>query len=1303
MRVNHYLLRALLLVSIFSFQFSVFNASAQSGEITGKVTERGGKEGVPFASVAAIQDGSQIIATLTDIDGNFTLKPLTPGKYDVKVTSVGYSPAEKTGVVVSVDNISTANFEIEKGITTKEVEVTAYTIPLLDVGNPAVQKTVTYEDIQAAPSREINAIVSTAAGVQQTDDGATLNIRGSRDDATSYYVDGIKVRQGRTNVATKSAEQITVITGGIPAQYGDATGGIISITTRGPSKEWAGGIEVSSSKIFDPYNNNTVSFDLSGPILSKADSTSKKGKSVVGFFLAGDGTYDGDPSPRALGAYKVKDNILDDVKLHPIVKSLTTPNFFDKRADYFTMDSIDHVKARTNVTSKGLTLNGKIDIRLLSNVDLTLGGSYAYTTDRDYIGIYSLMNYDNNSNTITNTWRGYAKITQRFGGTQEQQSKSASNVKNAYYSIQADYSRNASTTQNADHQDRIWEYGYVGQFTTYSAPFYVTQADTVNGQVHNYKTLIGYLDTEYTYNPGNWLYTTDAAKRGPSPIYSSVTGQQLYTSPLNPYSSAYTSQYYELTQDQRDGFWDNESNVTAAGRGIANGDLSRINLNAYGLWALPGRIQSFYGKTELNQFSIKATGSADIKNHSIMVGMEYEQRIDRSYSVLPKSLWDLANFYGDFNIQNLQGGIANQVVTVGNPYVKAGHVINGNGQYVYVDGRLVKLNPTDELVNFNYNYVPDSVDHHAAKGFYENVRDRLGVPYDQWVDMEHITPDFYQNSVDLFSADQLITNGVVGYYGYDYLGRTTSGTTSLSDYYNKKDATGNYLRQWGPFQPIYVAGYVQDRFNFNDITFNIGLRVDRFDANQKSVKDMYTFYPAYTASQIRSSADRNHLTASKIPGTIADASVVYVNDLRNPTTILGYRNGDTWYDAQGNPTTDLTGSGLIGSTTTTGTIQPYVIDPSFKESNSVDINAFKDYEPQTTFMPRVAFSFPISDEANFKAHYDILTQRPPNSDLLRFDPSTYYFLTHGISFNASNPDLKPEKTTDYEIEFEQRLTRSSAFTISAFYRELHDLVQYTNLTYAYPISYSTYTNIDFGTVKGLTFTYDLRRTGNVRVNAAYTLQFANGTGSSPGSNAGLLAQQGQVNLREAIPLSFDVRHNLVATFDYHYGSGKDYDGPIVGKNSQIFSRAGLNLVFRALSGTPYTRQANITPTQEFTVSSRSTLAGSLNGSRRPWNFRIDAKADKSFFIKRGEHKKKLDMNVYIVMQNVLDMRNVLSVFQATGSPTDDGYLASPQAQNTINNIEPSTQAYRDLYTIAELTNAGYSIPRRTRLGIQLNF
>jgi len=1223
---------------LFSTIFS--NAFAQSGEIRGQIKEKGGKDGVPFASVAAIVGGQQVIATVTDLDGNYTLKPLNPGKYDVKATCVGYSPSQMSGVLVTVDKISFVNIDLMKGIETKEVLIEGYKVPLLDKGQTSVQKTMVYEDIQAAPLRDVNSIASQSAGVFQRDEGRELNVRGSRSDGTAYYVDGIKVRGG-SNITAKGAEQITVITGGVPAQYGDATGGIVSITTRGPSPQFHYGLEGESSHFIDAYDNNRLSASFSGPIFSSHDSVGKK-TTVAGYFISADWLYDKDPSPSAIGQWVVKDDVQRRLELYPLVKSATGDGF-DKRADFLTYDSLEHHKERKNVARHAYTINGKLDFRPLKNFYLTLGGTYNYERRHDFIDIYSLANSYYNNQVTENQYRVFAKIQQRFGD-EENSKTSASVIKNAYYTLQGDYTKNNSEDGNDVLMKDIFSYGYVGRFTTHWSRFDI---------------------------PGSYLYTNgqDTSFITSGFNDAGVSAPVDYVPyPGSPYTSAFANQYFDLVPLNY-----TEGDIINNG-GIINGD-NRLALNTYGLWALPGRTRTFYGKSENNQFRIVASGSADIKNHNIVLGFEYEQREDRGYGVSPSGLWSLMGLLADSRLLNFDSI----------PY-----------DYAY------EGNDTVALFQYQYSATQNAAGE-DAKGFYENVRDKFGIDYHRRVDIDRFAPGDF--SLNMFSTDELLGFGFVNYYGYDYLGNVTSTNPSVTDFINNKDKTNNYVRAMGAFRPIYVAGYVADKFTVNDIQFNIGVRVDRFDANQPVLKDKYLLWPAYTAG---SQELKDKFPFYTVPGNISSDAIVYVTDFENPTGAgpIGFREGDKWYDAQGNLTTDVVSLERAAG----GEIKPYIqqkyIDLVKKKLLTPD--AFGDYEPQTTFMPRIAFSFPISDEAFFSAHYDVLTQRPQDAGLIRFRPDIYNVWAQKNSVTNSNPALKPEKTTDYEITFQQKLTRSSALSLSAFYKELRDMIEIVNVQFAHPISYVTFGNIDLGTVKGLTLSYDLRRTGNVRMTASYTLQFAEGTGSSTAANAGLLAQLGSTSLREPKPLDFDQRHQLTASIDYHYGKGKDYTGP-VWFNKQFLANAGLNLTVRAGSGTPYTRKKNITPEADFTTAAngRFQLDGQINGSRLPWQYRVDAKVDKEFELKmgkkaNGERRRSYTVGVYLQVLNVFDSRNVISVYSATGSPTDDGYLSSPAAQNDINN-KLSVEAYRNLYEIAENNQGNYSLPRRIRLGLQLDF
>jgi hypothetical protein len=261
------------------------------------------------------------------------------------------------------------------------------------------------------------------------------------------------------------------------------------------------------------------------------------------------------------------------------------------------------------------------------------------------------------------------------------------------------------------------------------------------------------------------------------------------------------------------------------------------------------------------------------------------------------------------------------------------------------------------------------------------------------------------------------------------------------------------------------------------------------------------------------------------------------------------------------------------------------------------------------------------------------------------------------------------------------------------------MVQVTNVLAAYPAQYYTYGNIDFGTVKGLSVNYDLRRTNNVQMTANYTLQFADGTGSSATSGADLV-NTGQPNLRTLIPLDYDQRHALSASVDYHYGEGKDYDGP-VWLGAKVFQNAGANIMLSAGSGTPFSKQSNITQEAASGINDRSTLEGSINGSRLPWQFRINAKINKEFEIKWND-KKSSRLNVYVQVQNLMDAKNIMNIYRATGNANDDGYLTSAAAQNSID-AQNDPESFRYLYSLAVNNPSHYSLPRMWRAGISLQF
>ncbi len=390
-------------------------------------------------------------------------------------------------------------------------------------------------------------------------------------------------------------------------------------------------------------------------------------------------------------------------------------------------------------------------------------------------------------------------------------------------------------------------------------------------------------------------------------------------------------------------------------------------------------------------------------------------------------------------------------------------------------------------------------------------------------------------------------------------------------------------------------------------------------------------------------------------------------------------------------------------------------------------------------MPRVAFSFPISDVANFFAHYDILTERPPASgsdgnngipysQQNRTNPQDYYFLSSNQGAVVNNGNLKPQRVVDYELGFSQLLNekKSASLKLSGFYREMRNMVEITRVNQAYPLSYLSYGNIDFGTVKGFSAEFQLRRTNGFQLTANYTLQFADGSGSNANSGYNL-ANSSQPNLRVIMPLDFDQRHSFVANMDYRFGEGKDYRGPQFTtkkgadkeKNHQILKNLGVNLVGRVSSGLPYSSRTPATTDEEVGVATTQYLAGTLNGSRLPWQFKLDLRVDKNFTLGKGsadngDKKKQYNLNVYCQVLNLLNTKNVIAVHSFTGSPTDDGYLSSAFGINEINQKYAQSSAYGQGFTTlynAKMGGGGstlsggnnFGMPRMIRLGLQFDF
>ncbi|MFA5540201.1 MAG: outer membrane beta-barrel protein, partial [Bacteroidales bacterium] len=742
-------------------------------------------------------------------------------------------------------------------------------------------------------------------------------------------------------------------------------------------------------------------------------------------------------------------------------------------------------------------------------------------------------------------------------------------------------------------------------------------------------------------------------------------------SEYNPNLARYTWQLYnDPSFEPIRGYLYNYDNIRSF-QGLTNGDrpdgiyslFNNVNVNT-----------ASYSKSESQFVFLSAKVSADIGKkfpHAIEFGFQYDQSTYRGYSLNAASLWTIMKQNANSHI--LYRDLVDELRT-DDPRVN----IDNSGAIPYV----------------TYNRLYNAAD---QTFFDKAIRQELGLAVNgtDFIDIDSYDPSTF--TMDMFSADELFNSGnsIVSYYGYDHRGNAVKGKQNLQDFFSNPEK-----RTIGAWQPIYMAGYIQDQFYFKDLIFNIGLRVDRFDGNQMGLKDPYLLYDSYTAGELNI-ADR--------PSNIGDDYVVYVNNLNGQTQtsdvekagfIRGYRNGNNWYNSNGevisNPN-DIAGA--------SGQPLPFR-KGKLNETGlplQISTDAFEDYKPQVVAMPRIAFSFPVSDKSVFKASYDMIARRPQGGWQANY--VDYLFMERRSGSVLSNPNLKPERITNYELGFQQQVSRSSGIGISAYYKETRDLIALVQYVGADPTSlYYSYGNQDFRTTKGLTANYDLRRSKNVRINANYTLQYAEGTSGLPTSTIVSLIRAGYPNIKMLNPISDDVRHAIKLGLDFRYGGGNDYNGFTTtrkvkdengedrAKVTKWFQNFGVNITGVAQSGRPYTK---------YFSNTQQTIVGSYNGARLPWSFRIDMQIDKSYNIMIG--KKNTTLNLFARVQNVLDIKNVTGVFGVTGDPDDNGYLTDPETQTIIAN-QLNEASYRDYYLMS-LNNSyyNYSRPRTIYLGVSYTF
>lgn len=262
--------RAIVLLALVVLPVMLLAQTA--GKLTGIVSSA---DGTPLAGANIVLDGTSMGAA-TDEDGRYYILNVPVGRYSVRADYIGYKSSIVNDVRVSVDLTTTRDFRLEvAAVEGEEVIVTAEK-PLVVLDATTTTKIIDNEAIQSLPIRNVANMVALQSGVVGN------NVRGGRGSDNAYYVDGVLMKESWTGgnlmggVSQRALSEVSLQQGGMSAEYGNATGGVMVIAAKPGGSKFSASAEFltdvgtktpgTDRNAMYNYGHQILNFDLGGPI-----------------------------------------------------------------------------------------------------------------------------------------------------------------------------------------------------------------------------------------------------------------------------------------------------------------------------------------------------------------------------------------------------------------------------------------------------------------------------------------------------------------------------------------------------------------------------------------------------------------------------------------------------------------------------------------------------------------------------------------------------------------------------------------------------------------------------------------------------------------------------------------------------------------------------------------------------------------------------------------------------------------------------------------------------------------------------
>jgi hypothetical protein len=288
--VNKILSFFVVILLISAFKFSLFAQDQSGGHLSGKVISYETDEPLSGANVSV--NGTDF-KTSTDQNGEFALRNVPTGIYQVEVSLIGYVTSKRSEVQIESAQTTHLLFRLRTSplILEREILVVGQR-PMLDIKLPATKREFGPAELQLAPLTDLKDIVSRQVGVIR--DESQLHIRGGRSYENLFLMDELCINDPFTksgygfNVSPSAIGRMSLVSGGVNVRYGQVTSGVVDMRIKEGGDDFESSLAYKTDHFgFDsPFNFNTdiLDFSFSGPAPFIKSSLIKFGLNPPGDF-----------------------------------------------------------------------------------------------------------------------------------------------------------------------------------------------------------------------------------------------------------------------------------------------------------------------------------------------------------------------------------------------------------------------------------------------------------------------------------------------------------------------------------------------------------------------------------------------------------------------------------------------------------------------------------------------------------------------------------------------------------------------------------------------------------------------------------------------------------------------------------------------------------------------------------------------------------------------------------------------------------------------------------------------------------